>query len=304
MKSQSGLDIDREFFNAPDVHVLDVQLQAVLAEERAYDAQRYVQSLQSRRPDVLRVRMQRRLAVVGLAVGSVVLSPWLLPDENDSAAKQTEFVVITADIPLINVNELAADTVDNSTMEREDVKEKITIQWLPQTVMHHKQDIEATAKQFDIDANYIAILMTIESSGHPLAVSVNGAQGLMQVMPGIQTSLMNNYNLPKASMFEVKPNLLYAGTLLRELFDKYERRTEDKMQVLLAAAADYNGGPGQANFILRGEKPSIGQTRDYAMFVEGMWQERHDPQSPMLELWKTNYGGQGQIDRAAAYLGV
>lgn len=56
-------------------------------------------------------------------------------------------------------------------------------------VLQWKPMIDAAAKQYNVPSAFIAAIMTIESSGDPTAVSVVGAQGLLQVMPAEMASL-------------------------------------------------------------------------------------------------------------------
>jgi soluble lytic murein transglycosylase-like protein len=75
-----------------------------------------------------------------------------------------------------------------------------------------------------------AVLMT-ESSGDPSAISVAGAAGLMQLMPGTSArcGLVN--------AFEPHQNVACGTAYLRELLDRYHGNA------ILAVAA-YNAGPG------------------------------------------------------------
>lgn len=67
----------------------------------------------------------------------------------------------------------------------------VTISWLPESVKHYNSDIQSAAKQYDIDANLIAIIITLESGGFARANS-GVAEGLMQVTDYTGGDIANN----------------------------------------------------------------------------------------------------------------
>lgn len=75
-----------------------------------------------------------------------------------------------------------------------------------------------------------AVLMA-ESAGNPSAVSVTGAQGLMQLMPGTSAGCRI------ANPFDPVENVQCGAGYLRSMLDRYHNN------VTLAVAA-YNAGPG------------------------------------------------------------
>lgn len=75
-----------------------------------------------------------------------------------------------------------------------------------------------------------AVLMA-ESAGNPSAVSVTGAQGLMQLMPGTSAGC------GIANPFDPVENVQCGAGYLRSMLDRYHNN------VTLAVAA-YNAGPG------------------------------------------------------------
>ena len=75
-----------------------------------------------------------------------------------------------------------------------------------------------------------AVLMA-ESAGDPSAVSVAGAQGLMQLMPGTSA------RCGVANPFDATENVQCGANYLKELLDRYHGN------VTFAVAA-YNAGPG------------------------------------------------------------
>ena len=75
-----------------------------------------------------------------------------------------------------------------------------------------------------------AVLMA-ESAGNPSAVSIAGAQGLMQLMPGTSA------NCGIVNAFDPTENVQCGSAYLRELLNRYHG------DAVLAVAA-YNAGPG------------------------------------------------------------
>src|SRR6185437_12789027 len=68
----------------------------------------------------------------------------------------------------------------------------ITASWLPATVTRWRVPIETMAKRYNIDANFIAIIMTMESGGYSKADS-GEAQGLMQITPATAHDIATRY---------------------------------------------------------------------------------------------------------------
>ncbi len=82
-----------------------------------------------------------------------------------------------------------------------------------------------------VPAALVHAVVMAESAGDPAAVSVAGAQGLMQLMPGTAASC------GVANPFDPTQNVQCGTEYLRSLLDRYHGN------VTLAVAA-YNAGPG------------------------------------------------------------
>ncbi len=82
-----------------------------------------------------------------------------------------------------------------------------------------------------VPAGLVRAVLMAESSGDPSAISLAGAQGLMQLMPGTaaQCGIVN--------AFDANENVQCGSAYLKELLDRYHD------DVTLAVAA-YNAGPG------------------------------------------------------------
>lgn len=92
-------------------------------------------------------------------------------------------------------------------------------------------DIEAAAKQHKVDPLLIKAITRVESCFDPHAVSVAGAQGLMQLMPATAAEL--NVTQP----FDEKQNLMGGAKYIAQMLSMFDNDLD------LALAA-YNAGPG------------------------------------------------------------
>ncbi len=98
--------------------------------------------------------------------------------------------------------------------------------------LHHL--VEKCAGANGITPALLALLVAIESSGNPCAVSQAGAIGLGQLMP----STARSFNV--TDPFSPEKNLEASAMLIKELLDQNSGN-------LLRAVASYNAGPGVLN---------------------------------------------------------
>ncbi|MBV9028229.1 MAG: lytic transglycosylase domain-containing protein [Candidatus Eremiobacteraeota bacterium] len=103
-----------------------------------------------------------------------------------------------------------------------------------------------------VPAGLVRAVMMAESAGNPGAVSVAGAQGLMQLMPGTSASC------GIANPFDPVENVHCGTSYLHSLLRRYHNN------VALAVAA-YNAGPGAVDRY--GGVPPYAETRAYVVRV-------------------------------------
>lgn len=95
--------------------------------------------------------------------------------------------------------------------------------------------IREAAQRFGLPASWISAVMAMESGGDVLALSPQGAMGLMQIMPDTWAELRARHGLG-AAPYEPRDNILAGAAYLREMHDRYGSPG------FLAA---YNAGPAR-----------------------------------------------------------
>ncbi|HEV3155258.1 MAG TPA: lytic transglycosylase domain-containing protein [Candidatus Baltobacteraceae bacterium] len=115
----------------------------------------------------------------------------------------------------------------------------------------HSLVTDASARNGVPPALINAVVMA-ESAGDPSAISVAGAQGLMQLMPGTSASC------GISNAFDPEQNVDCGTRYLHDLLAKYDNNVE------LAVAA-YNAGPGAVDRF--GGIPPYAETRAYVSRV-------------------------------------
>jgi hypothetical protein len=178
----------------------------------------------------------------------------------------------------------------------------ITLSWAPETVTRWQAPINTMAKRYDIDPNYVAIIMTMESGGDAKAKSEAGAIGLMQVTPPTAKDIASKYLKTPVTHYDLtKPEtniefgVAYLANL-RHIFGDYAQGPDWNYTAELIAAG-YNGGPGAANSVYKGEGLTDTQTVVYSRDAFNMWRERHAKTSPTFDRWKER-GGTNLLDQA------
>ncbi|WP_456388315.1 lytic transglycosylase domain-containing protein [Desulfolithobacter sp.] len=115
-----------------------------------------------------------------------------------------------------------------------------------------ERHIRRAAFEHQVDPHLIKAIIKAESNFDPYAVSPNGAQGLMQLMPGTARELA------VVNPFDAAQNI-WAGTrYFRKLLDAYHGD-------LALSLAAYNAGPGRVS--RHGNIPRIPETRAYVRKV-------------------------------------
>jgi hypothetical protein len=123
--------------------------------------------------------------------------------------------------------------------------------------------VEPEARKAGVSTDLILRQIRQESKGNPHAVSVKGAQGLMQLMPA--TALSYGVTDPFDPVQNVKAGISHMGKLLK-------RYKGDQRQALL----DYNGGPAAVQAFQSGHP--FKESQGYLAAIEG--QQGQPQQAP------------------------
>ncbi len=180
----------------------------------------------------------------------------------------------------------------------------ITAAWVPDTVKHWSGTINEMAKKYDIDPNLVAIIITMESGGNAKAKSEAGAQGLMQIMPATGSDIARKYvkePVGKYDLLDPKTNIEFGTAYLAFLRDYFttDQPGPDSIATVELIAAGYNGGPGTAAALEKGEGLRDTQPVIYSRDAFNMWRERVSKTSPTFDRWKER-GGSSLLTAATA----
>ena len=162
---------------------------------------------------------------------------------------------------------------------------RISTAFTPQ-VQHWSDDITRWATEHDVDSDLIAVVMQIESCGHPTVQSSAGALGLFQVMP---------------FHFTEDEDPLDPNTNANRGLDYLARSLELSNGRIDLALAGYNGGH---SVIERSPDTWTEETRRYVHWGMGILEDirQGKPSSPQLDAWLTA-GGDRLCMLASAALG-
>jgi soluble lytic murein transglycosylase-like protein len=179
----------------------------------------------------------------------------------------------------------------------------ITSPWIPSTVKRWAGPIDAMSKKYNVDPNFIAIIMTLESGGYSKANS-GEAQGLMQIAPLTAKDIAAKYlkkPVKSYNLWDPTTNIEFGTAYLAWLRDQFGEVNQGPSwnYTVELVAAGYNGGTGAANSLEEGKGLGDTQTVIYSRDAFNMWRERHATKSPTYDRWLER-GGSTLVDAAKA----
>ena len=107
----------------------------------------------------------------------------------------------------------------------------------PEERLYILRNVHREAKRAGLEPELVLAVIQIESAFDPYAVSVVGAQGMMQVMPFWK----NEIGRPDDNLIDMKTNLRYGCTILKHYLDREKGG-------LANALARYNGSYGSYKY--------------------------------------------------------
>jgi len=107
----------------------------------------------------------------------------------------------------------------------------------PEERLYILRNVHREALRADLDPELVLAVIQIESAFDPYAVSVVGAQGMMQVMPFWK----NEIGRPEDNLIDMKTNLRYGCTILKHYLDREKGGLPN-------ALARYNGSYGSFKY--------------------------------------------------------
>lgn len=212
----------------------------------------------------------------------------------------------------LTIDRLKTDQFEATTELKE--SSEATIKWLPSTVIHYKDLIEANAEKYEVDANLIAILMTVESGGYSRAGEgpegeEDKAKGLMQITPTAEGDIRSMHlqeSLAEGTydIYDAATNIEFGAAFINwlrnQIVARYPNIPDDRLAVGIATS--FNGGlEGSGYPFLGGEGIEADEAAFYGRIVWTMWLERKAAVGRTYERWRElDLEGLNLVGRAEA----
>lgn len=127
--------------------------------------------------------------------------------------------------------------------------------------LEHEDLIIKYSEEYSLDPYFVAALIDTESDFIETAVSEDGAQGLMQIMPETAEWIAQKLDIKEYSMLDPETNIRFGCWYLNFLQEKFS----GKEQLMMAA---YNAGHNKVNEWLSKGYSKDGSTLDEIPYAE------------------------------------
>ncbi len=165
---------------------------------------------------------------------------------------------------------------------------QVHIRWLPPVLSPYTDLFEGAARAHGVDADVLAIVALLESSGDPDARSPAGALGLMQIMPATGARIAEERGIAGFAperLSDPSLNVDFGAWYFARQATTFAKDRDGMAQVALASAA-YNAGPKALRAHLESGQPLPEETRSYQSMVVAMYEERGLERSPTFDAWR------------------
>ncbi|MBQ9564035.1 MAG: transglycosylase SLT domain-containing protein [Synergistaceae bacterium] len=154
-----------------------------------------------------------------------------------------------------------------------------------------KTQVEAAAKQYGVEDNFVWAIMRQESAFQPSAKSHAGASGLMQLMPGTAKDESKRAGLDKYDIMDVNDNIRLGTSHLNTLSKSFSRK-----EWIMAA---YNAGGGNARKWMKdgGDRLALDRWIEAIRFDETCGYVQRV--SANLEIYRRLYGREKKSEKKA-----
>lgn len=188
------------------------------------------------------------LAMVGLTTAALVLALWWHPHWLQQAEGAVFQWLREREVLLSWLPENAAERATAVDLKDLTAQQAAVAVWLgrrykiaPEPLAALVAEAHLLSKKTKLEPHFILAVMAIESNFHPFVQSHAGAQGLMQVMPGIHAQRYVPYGGPLAA-FDPITNLRVGTAVLAEAVALRGGSLEDGLKFYLGGYALTAGG--------------------------------------------------------------
>lgn len=211
------------------------------------------------------------------------------PEQGGSRLGPALVAVAALGISAIGLGSCGTTPEVESSAPGEEALSEVKIAWLPPVLAPYRPIFEEASHKHGVDADVLAIVALVESSGNPSAVSPAGAVGLMQVMPKTALSIAAERGLTDVRedrLSDPATNVDLGAWYLARQMETFGAGAQEDKKVELAAAA-YNAGPRAVEAYLKNNVPLPEETEHYKALVTGLWAERNAPESRTFVDWRS-----------------
>ncbi len=108
-----------------------------------------------------------------------------------------------------------------------------------QVMLDWVKTAHVVGRQYNVDPTLLVAVMTVESSFNPIAESVAGAKGLMQIIPHYHLEKFTEFGGEQA-VFDPRTNIAVGAKIIREYLQMYQGNLFTALQMYAGALPDHD----------------------------------------------------------------